>query len=371
MGAAVTQGWEIKKAGRDSLILQRDLDDVAAQNLAPGASRGPLPPVVEVRTDFFDRSGGVNVQLAAEVVTGRGTNKEVRQDYTETYRNELMHSLSILQTDWHEAGPKIANALPPIGGMRDNAPADYSASPSGTNPPPETLSSNPLGDITEGLEEDQPSSASNWSLPPPAAATATAAAVARANAIPNKVAPVTPLPKAPQVPKGPPPTATVTKMAAAPAPSLFTSAPRTSTVPSPKGAPVSTIQVRPPVSGGKLTPSTVTKPASVAAGSAKSNAATANTKSTPAVTATSNNSKTSTATTKSATVAATKTPAKVTPSSSSPPVTKAKAVPSVTKSSVAPAANSKTTGTTASKAASAPAKTASAAKPNTSKAKEK
>ena len=41
MGAAVTQGWEIQKAGRDSLILQRNLDDAAAENLAPGASRGP------------------------------------------------------------------------------------------------------------------------------------------------------------------------------------------------------------------------------------------------------------------------------------------------------------------------------------------
>jgi hypothetical protein len=222
MGAAVTQGWEVKKAGRDSLILQRNLDDTAAENLAPGASRGPLPPVIEVRTDFFDRSGGVEVQLGAEAVTARGTNKEVRQDYTETYRNELTHSLSILQNSWHEAGPRIANALPPIGGMRDAAPTDSPVSESLANPAPVTPPSYSMIDIPdEEAEDSQPSSAATWSLPPAAAATATATAVARANTLPSKTTPITPVTKISQAPKSAPPAKAATQVAAAPVQSLI------------------------------------------------------------------------------------------------------------------------------------------------------
>ncbi len=127
MGAAVTQGWEVldTPASADSLILQRNLDSRMADNLAPGSSLGPLTPLVQVQTDFFPRAGGIDVQLGAQVVTGRGTDKELRQDFTESYRNELTHSLTMLQTAWHESGPRVVNALPPIGGLRDTSPVPW------------------------------------------------------------------------------------------------------------------------------------------------------------------------------------------------------------------------------------------------------
>ena len=61
LGAAVTQGWKVQETAGDSLILTRNLDSSAAEALAPGASRGPLPPIVEVRADFFPRGGGVDL----------------------------------------------------------------------------------------------------------------------------------------------------------------------------------------------------------------------------------------------------------------------------------------------------------------------
>ncbi len=375
MGAAVTQGWEVKKAGRDSLILQRDLDDVAAENLASGASRGPLPPVVEVRTDFFDRSGGVNVQLAAEVITARGTNKEKRQDSTTTYRNELMHALSILQNDWREAGPKIANALPPIGGSRDSMSSGYSAAESDTNSSQDSFLPNALPDDSDKSPEDNSQSpASNWSLPPTAAANATAAAVSRANSLPNKVTSVPTVTKTPPTTKGPPPATTpVTKTASAATPTLFTPAPKTSPTINPKVAPTTTTKVTPPApGGGRPINTSLTMPLSAMSGVAKPNTTTTNMKSSSAVPTSSSKPKTSTATAKSVSVAVTKTPANVTSKSSSLPVTTAKAS-SGTKSSAVPAANSKTTGTPtpASKASSVPTKTVASAKSNTSKAKDK
>lgn len=203
LGAAVTQGWKVEETAGESLILQRNLDSTAAEALAPGASRGPLPPVVEVRADFFPRPGGVETQLGAQVITQRGTSKETRQDYTDAYRNELSHSLATLQNAWHEAGPRIAKALPPTGGFQDSRNpegqvADTPASSSfdsgyadnsatGQNDA-EPLTSSPVAAAefeTETETEDKPqvSSAATWALPAGAAATAaTAAAVAQARA---------------------------------------------------------------------------------------------------------------------------------------------------------------------------------------------
>lgn len=376
MGAAVTQGWEIQKAGRDSLILQRNLDDAAAENLAPGASRGPLPPVIEVRTDFFDRSGGVNVQLGAEAVTARGTDKEVRQDYTETYRNELTHSLSILQNSWHEAGPRIANALPPIGGLRDTAPADTSAPESITNAAPESRPSYSMVDTPEVVaKEKQPSSAATWALPPAAAATVTAAAVARANTLPSKTTPVTPVTKVSQAPpKAVPPTKTATKVAAASAQQSLMLKPtpqatRSTAIP-PKSVPIFTQSTTTAPSGK---PAATTAPKTALAGTAKSPAVAASPKSAPAVTTAPKTTPKTTAPVKATTATATKTPAAATPKPASPSPSAAKVVPSATKApaakAVPPATQSKPTAT--SKAPSVPTKTATATNHNASKAKDK
>lgn len=370
MGAAVTQGWEVQKAGRDSLILQRNLDDAAAENLAPGASRGPFPPVIEVRTDFFDRSGGVEVQLGAEAVTARGTDKEVRQDYTETYRNELTHSLSILQNSWHEARPRIANALPPIGGMRDTAPTDSSASESITNAAPVSHPSNSMVDIPESVAEDnQPSSAATWALPPAAATTATAAALARANTLPPKPAPVMPVTKVSQAPKAAPPAKTATKVASAPAQSLMPKPPTKATSSTATGPKAVSLFAKPTTTAHSGKPAAKTAPKSATAGTAKPQVVAASPKTAPVVTP-----KPATKTpapAKTATVTASKTPASATSKPASP-ATKAaaKAVPSATKApAVPPATKSKATPT--AKAPAVPTKTATATSPNSSKTKDK
>lgn len=377
MGAAVTQGWEVQKAGRDSLILQRNLDDAAAENLAPGASRGPLPPVIEVRTDFFDRSGGVEVQLGAEAVTARGTNKEVRQDYTETYRNELTHSLSILQNSWHEAGPRIANALPPIGGMRDTAPTDSPASESIVNSAPATPPPYSMVDIPEEVaEERQPSSAVTWSLPP----AATATAVARANTLPSKTTPAAPVTKFSQAPKVAPPVKTPTKVATVPAQQSLMlkptpQAPRSTAIP-PKSVPIFT-QSKSTAPSGK--PAATTAPKMALAGAAKSPTVAASPKSAPVVNPAPKTTPKTTALVKATTVTATKTAAAAAPKTASPSAPTAKAAPPATKAPAAkvipPTAKAPatpiTTKTTA-KVPSDPRKTPPATtSPNTPKTKAK
>ena len=206
LGAAVTQGWKVEETAGESLILRRNLDSTAAEALAPGASRGPLPPIVEVRADFFPRPGGVETQLGAQVITQRGTPKETRQDYTDAYRNELSHSLATLQNAWHEAGPRIAKALPPTGGFQDSRNTEGQVA---DNPAPSTFDGdyadnsftdrNDLEPLTSSSAaaaefetgngngiagEPQVSSAATWALPAGAAAAAAAAAQARASALP-------------------------------------------------------------------------------------------------------------------------------------------------------------------------------------------
>ncbi len=212
LGAAVTQGWKVQETSGDSLILTRNLDSSAAEALAPGASRGPLPPIVEVRADFFPRGGGVETQLGAQVITQRGTPKETRQDYTDAYRNELTHSLAMLQNAWHETGPRIAHALPPTGGFQDGAAptegqvADASTPASAANgftgQNEAEFATNPSSNYgsstvaatdyepeveadAETMTNEQPefSSAATWALPAGAAATAAAAAQARASSL--------------------------------------------------------------------------------------------------------------------------------------------------------------------------------------------
>jgi hypothetical protein len=382
MGAAVTQGWEVKKAGRDSLILQRNLDDTAAENLAPGASRGPLPPVIEVRTDFFDRSGGVEVQLGAEAVTARGTNKEVRQDYTETYRTELTHSLSILQTSWHEAGPRIANALPPIGGMRDAAPTDSPVSESLANPAPVTPPSYSMIDIPEEEAEDsQPSSAATWSLPPAAAATATATAVARANTLPSKTTPITPVTKISQAPKSAPPAKAATQVAAAPVQSLILKPTTTQATGSmttlPKSLP---IFPKPTTTTPSGKPAATTAQKLAPAGTAKSPTVAAGPKSATAVTSAPKTTSKTTTPVKATRVIATKPPtaAPSKPSSPSPAAAKgassatkapaAKGAPPTTKASATPTTSKATAKAPSSVPTKSPSATTSS---NTSKTKTK
>ncbi len=203
MGAAITRGWDVldTPVSADSLILQRNLDSRMAENLSPGASLGPLPPVIQVQTDFFPRTGGLDVQLGAQVVTGSGTEKELRQDFSESYRNELMHSLTMLQTAWHESGPRVINALPPIGGLRDTAPVITEADETSLGAVAGTSSPAGLTDTEDESVEVHQSPAATWTLPTAAAAAAVAApamAEPRSGPAPVRTVPVPPAPKAAQ-----------------------------------------------------------------------------------------------------------------------------------------------------------------------------
>lgn len=114
MGSAVSKGWVLAQSNGDTLILQRDLNAAAAESIAPGAGLAPLPPVLEVHSSFFPRQGGVDVVLDAQVITGRGTDKQKRNDFTESFRPELMRSLAALRKAWNDSGWRVASAIPPL-----------------------------------------------------------------------------------------------------------------------------------------------------------------------------------------------------------------------------------------------------------------
>lgn len=114
MGSAVSKGWTLAESGDDTLILQRTLNAAAAESISPGAGLGPLPPVVKVRSTFFPRMGGVDVVLDAQVVTQRGGEQEKREDFTDSYRPELMRSLASLRKAWDESRWRVASAIPPL-----------------------------------------------------------------------------------------------------------------------------------------------------------------------------------------------------------------------------------------------------------------
>jgi hypothetical protein len=114
MGAAITNGWKIVESKDSMFVQQRPLNAAAAEAIAPGASLATLPAVVEVRSQFFPRMGGVDVVLDAQAVVHRGSEDERREDFTETYRAELMQSLGSLRQAWSETRQRIASAIPPL-----------------------------------------------------------------------------------------------------------------------------------------------------------------------------------------------------------------------------------------------------------------
>jgi starvation-inducible outer membrane lipoprotein len=124
MGAAVTKGWKITQSSDYQLVLQRPLKPGAAPTIAGAQAPGSAPPVVQVETDFFQRPGGVDVVLGADLITNEGTKDESRQDFTETYRDDLMRSLASLQQAWAATSARVASATPPV-----QSPADLGAPP--------------------------------------------------------------------------------------------------------------------------------------------------------------------------------------------------------------------------------------------------
>jgi len=114
MGSAVSKGWTLVNSSVDTLVLQRNMNAAAAESISSGAGLAPLPSVIQVRSSFFPRQGGVDVVLDAQVITGRGTDKEKRDDFTESFRPELMRSLTALRKTWNESSWRVASATPPL-----------------------------------------------------------------------------------------------------------------------------------------------------------------------------------------------------------------------------------------------------------------
>lgn len=128
MGSAVGKGWTLVQAETDFLVLQRELDAAARQALSLDQGAAPLPPLVEVQTQFFPRPGGVVVVLEAQLITQRGTQQEQRLEFTEPFRPDLTRSLRALSLAWQESGWRLASPVP-LASPEERAPSQELAPP--------------------------------------------------------------------------------------------------------------------------------------------------------------------------------------------------------------------------------------------------
>lgn len=150
MGSAVSKGWQVASTSDNALVLERELNEAAAESVAAGSSRSTTPPRVQVTSDFFPRNGGVDVVVSAEVVTNDVEKGEQRQDFTESYRADLERSLTSLRQTWERSGSRVASGTPPLPTSKDV--------PLTANPDV------PLAPISESTT----TMASSESMPPPA-----------------------------------------------------------------------------------------------------------------------------------------------------------------------------------------------------------
>lgn len=141
MGSAVTKGWKIADASGKRLLVKRPLGTAEAEAVVGEPISTPL---VEVRTDFRKRRGGVAVSAAAAVVgdktTKKGKKAAVRVDVTESYQDGLNLSLGALRRSWeeHHRRATAAAAWP----AKDTK--DATSKEEGTeDPPPATATPSP------------------------------------------------------------------------------------------------------------------------------------------------------------------------------------------------------------------------------------
>ncbi len=113
MGSAQAKGWNIVTSTDDRLVMQRPLDPASPSALALGAAKSAVPPVIEVTSAFAEQSGGVNVALAATLISQPpGEPSPKRVDYTENYRGALEQSLASLRSNWTSNRQRVANSMP-------------------------------------------------------------------------------------------------------------------------------------------------------------------------------------------------------------------------------------------------------------------
>jgi len=112
MGRARAQGWTIVQAAANRLLLERELPPDSPQALALGLEQSGAAPRIQVATNLAERSDGVIVALRTVIIANPGTEAEQRIDYTSDYENELMISLSALETAWLANRDKITSEVP-------------------------------------------------------------------------------------------------------------------------------------------------------------------------------------------------------------------------------------------------------------------
>lgn len=111
MGSAVSKGWKVVDSAGDKLVVRRQISPQTAQSIAgePVSSA-----VIEVRSDFFPRQGGVDVLVGAAMVANAGSESQRNIDFTESYRDDLNRSLNSLQRAWADNSTRVASATPPL-----------------------------------------------------------------------------------------------------------------------------------------------------------------------------------------------------------------------------------------------------------------
>ena len=114
MGSAVTKGWQIADTAGDKLLVKRPLSAATAEAIA---GEPVAMAAIEVKTDFNQRRAGVDVIVAAAMVTHKlteeGEKSAVRVDVTENYKETLNRSLNALRQSWERNRWRIAAAMRP------------------------------------------------------------------------------------------------------------------------------------------------------------------------------------------------------------------------------------------------------------------
>ncbi|MCU0834096.1 MAG: hypothetical protein MUC77_06615 [Chromatiaceae bacterium] len=178
MGAAASKGWRLSESADTLLVMQRPLNPAVAESAVPGASQGPKPAQVEVRTLFLPRADGTEVALQADMLTS-DTKGEVRHPFTDRYRPELERSLASLRRSWEGANWRVAGAAPPLPEPPPPAPldtdSDTSAEGTASATPAQPAEQAAIAAPVQPIPPPQPPSPARPSAAPVTSATTTRA----------------------------------------------------------------------------------------------------------------------------------------------------------------------------------------------------
>ncbi|TVQ92350.1 MAG: hypothetical protein EA400_03810 [Chromatiaceae bacterium] len=110
MANARTKGWSIREAHQNQVLLERPLPRESLQAL--GLGRDAVPPLAQVQTNLVERSDGVVVGLRSFIIKNPGGSGEERVDATANFHDDLLASLTSLQSAWATTRPQLAREMP-------------------------------------------------------------------------------------------------------------------------------------------------------------------------------------------------------------------------------------------------------------------